>query len=427
MYRFSYYLIAFTLAISFAGIRNASATSLSKEQALVMALSRNKSLEAARMTIEQAEADWEHEGTWDDPELLIDYSNDWLFNNEGESAFGIGFRQRFPVTNRLRLIKDIAGVEIDLARSEVWNAERLLLREVEIALNDWAHLQAQLDLRKELLDLNASFAAFVESRIERAEASPLDANRIKIERYAIEQEVERLENRRAIKLSEIRRLVGIELGETLEIEYSLGDLGQSPSLPILDDAALSDHPQFLMSQLLIEIAETETELAHVSRWRDISVDVGFESERSMDAPLGIDSSRFFGVSVVIPLPLRHKHEPIERERLSKLAQRRVESDALSLVLRTEADSLRQQAESLFAQASRYEGTMTDLMDQAHEEMEAAYAAGQVSLSEVFRSQEQRLEIQSKRLEMIHEYRQALVEWSAATGRNLPNIKTLSDR
>ena len=422
MYRFSYLLIASSLAISLAGIPCAAAVSLSKDQAIALALSQNKSLEAARMTIEQAEADWEHEGTWDDPELLIDYSNDWLFNDEGETAFGIGFRQRFPVTNRLRLIKDIAEVEIELARSEVRNAERLIVREIEVAFNDWAHLRTQLDLRKELLELNASFAAFVDSRIDRAEASPLDANRIKIERFAIEQEAERFENRLALKLSEIRKLLGMEIDQPLEIEYGFDGLGQSPRMPQLDEAALSSHPQIQMSERLIEIAEMETEVAHVSRWKDISVDVGFESERSMDAPLGIESSRFFGVSVVIPLPLRHKHEPIERERLSRLAQRRVESEALSIAIRTEAESLRQQARRLHEQANRYEATMTQLVDQAYEDMRTAYAAGQVNLSEVFQAQEKRLEVQSQRLDRIYEYKQVLVEWDATTGQNLEGTR-----
>ncbi len=422
MSRFSNYLIAFTLAISYAALHRADAASLSKEQAIALALSQNKSLEAARMTIEQAEADWEHEGAWDDPELLIDYGNDWLFKDEGETSFGIGFRQRFPVTKRISLVKDIAEVEIDLARSEVRNAERLLIREVERALSDWAHLEAQLDLREELLDLNASFAAFVESRIERAEASPLDANRVKIERLAIEQEMEQLENRREIKLSEARRLLGVEVGQPLEIEYKLEGLGRSPSLPIFDEESLSNHPQYRMSRILVEIAEMDTELAHAGRWKDITVDVGFESERSMDAPLGIESDRAFGVSVQIPLPLRHRHEPIERERLSRLVQRRTESEALSLALRSEEDALRRQAERLFEQANRYEATMTALVDQASEEIEAAYAAGQVSLSDVFRAQEQRLEIQSKRLELIYDYRRTLVEWSAVTGRNLGDVR-----
>ena len=51
-------------------------------------------------------------------------------------------------------------------------------------------------------------------------------------------------------------------------------------------------------------------------------------------------------------------------------------------------------------------------------MNAAYGAGQVSLNELFRSQEQRVKIQSAHLTMVHDYRQALVEWEAATARNI---------
>ena len=61
------------------------------------------------------------------------------------------------------------------------------------------------------------------------------------------------------------------------------------------------------------------------------------------------------------------------------------------------------------------------MEQNLEDINNAYAAGQVDLGEVFRVQEQHLNIQTAQLELWHELKQILIEWRAATALNLPTL------
>ena len=51
-------------------------------------------------------------------------------------------------------------------------------------------------------------------------------------------------------------------------------------------------------------------------------------------------------------------------------------------------------------------------------MNAAYSAGQVSLAELFRSQEQGLRMQSAQLTKLHDFEQAMIRWKAATAQVL---------
>lgn len=397
-----------------------SNNTLPKERIVEIALSQNKYLQAAQKTIERAEARRALAGKWEDPELSIDYSTDWMFNDEGESSFGIAFEQRFPIAKRVGLQKEIADIEIELARAEIRNFQRILVRDLELAVNDIAHIDAQLELRRSLVELNTEFAKFVESRIATAEASELDANQVKIELYVVKQEIQNLHNERNVLLSELRGLAGFEPDQDLDVSASLSHLNGQPNLPRSSLADLNSHPEYQLRALLLEIADKETKLAIRSRWDDITLGVGFENERSVDEPSGIGTDRFFGVSVSIPLPVRKRYEPALKESVAKQGQLHAELQATSLDLRTRADSLRQQALSLYEQARHYETNITQLVEDNLKKMNAAYGAGQVSLNELFRSQERRVKIQSAHLTMVHDYRQALVEWDAAAARNIIN-------
>lgn len=421
MSRFSKLVSILAFNVSIISALHADQTSslaLSKAQAVQHALGHNKYLLAARQTVDQAKARRDLAGKWEDPELSIDYSNDWLFNDEGESTFGIAFEQRFPIAKRIGLQKEIADIEIQLANAEIRNFERLLVRDVELAINDLAHIDAQLELRQSLVNLNTEFARFVESRIDTAEASELDANQVKIELYVIEQEIQNLENERDTSISDLRILLNLEPTQDLELTEKLVHLNGSPDLSLASEAFLNGHPEYRIKTLLLEIASKETQLALRSRWDDIAVGVGFENERSVDEPSGIGTDRFLGVSVSIPLPVRKRYEPATRERVAKQSQLQSELEASSLELRNAAAAQKLKAEKLYQQARRYEENVTHLVERNLEQMNSAYGAGLANLNELFRAQEQRLKIQSAHLTMAHDYQQALVELRAVTALNI---------
>lgn len=391
--------------------------SVNKEEATRLALQNNKELAAAKLTIERAKARHTQAGKWENPELKLGYSSDRAFNDEGESTFEIGFEQSFPVTNRLRLLKGIAGVEISLSETEILNHERLLIQEVESVVTSLTYTEKQLELRKSLIELNNKFAAFIESRIETGEASSIEVNQIKIELYSIKQEIQQLENERVGLLSSLRQLLGVEVTQKLEVngELILPDLLEV--LPRYSETMLQDHPEYQLKQFLYSIADSQVSLAMAERWGDIAVEVFFENERSVDEPGGIGTDRFFGIGVSIPLPLNNRYRGAIDENRAYRQQVEKEMDALSLSIRSQAEALKVKAEALHAQAIHYRQNVTQLVDQNLKDMNAAYSSGQISLTELFRSQEQRVKLQSNYLSMVKAFKQALVDWKAATATN----------
>ena len=141
--------------------QNSPALSFTKAEAVAFALRNNTSLIAARTTIEQAQARHRQSGRRSNPELMVGYTTDQTFSNEGEYTFEIGFEQRFPVTNRLRLLKNLAKIEIELAETEIVNQERLLTQQVETLILNIAQSLEEQRLREAQIRLNQEFASFV--------------------------------------------------------------------------------------------------------------------------------------------------------------------------------------------------------------------------------------------------------------------------
>jgi cobalt-zinc-cadmium efflux system outer membrane protein len=419
MHTYKYLLT--TLFIFYASLAHAtpeSSLKLTSQGAVALALQKNQSLQAARSAINEAGAYSQYAGRLDNPEINLGYASDRAFNDEGEQSYSIGFEQRFPITNRLKLLKNVSAIEVKLAETELLNQQRLLIRDVESSMALIASLDKQLSLLSGMIRLQEEFAAFMEKQIDAGEASTLALNQVRVALFSIKQEIENRTKERNRALGDLRSLLGLEPNRKLEV---LADSIQMPTLPEMEAFNLDDlkqHPEYQLRALLADIAQEQTNLAKASRWADIAVEIFFEEEKSVDEPEGLGRDRFFGIGVSIPLPLRSNYRgEVEASRFRE-KQIYHEMNAMSLQLQNDAEALRSNAAAAYKQASSYKESALKLVEQNHKDINAAYAAGLVDLGEVFRVQEQHLNIQTAQLDLWHELEQILIEWRAATARNL---------
>ena len=191
MHTYKYLLT--TLFIFYASLVYAtpeSSLKLTSQGAVALALQKNQSLQAARSAINEAGAYSQYAGRLDNPELNLGYASDRAFNDEGEQSYSIGFEQRFPITNRLKLLKNVSAIEVKLAEAELLNQQRLLIRDVESSMALIASLDKQLSLLSGMIRLQEEFAAFMEKRIDAGEASTLALNQVRVALFSVKQEIE---------------------------------------------------------------------------------------------------------------------------------------------------------------------------------------------------------------------------------------------
>jgi len=393
---------------------------LTKEAAVARALEQNVALQAAQIIVSQAEARLRQAGRLDNPELHLRYGSDRAFNDEGERSMEVGFEQRFPVTNRLRVEQQIARDEIEIARVGLENQTRLLVHAVETAYLRVAEIEAQLVLGDEILELYARFAKFVESRIDTGEASEIETNQIKIERYAVMQAKLRHANQLELQQAELVQLLMLSDSERVKVTFDFGVPKQLPSLPVFNQSMLEAHPGYRARRLLEHRADARVDLVKANRWADVAVEVFYEEERGVDTPDGLGRDRFFGVGLSVPLPLFVNSTAAVQEQRLVSNQRAKELQAVTVEIQADVRLRRLQVQQFYKQAKVYDDSLMQLVTVNLEAMTQAYSAGQIALADLFRSQEQGYNVRSAQLELLHDYAQAIVDWESATaqqGRN----------
>lgn len=386
------------------------------EQLVATALRQNPSLQAARYLRDAASGQVEQAGRLENPSLQLSYSTDQAFNNEGESGFGVGFAQRFPVTSKLRLEREVAQEAVRLADAEIANAERQLRQEVEFAVFGAVQVSAELDLLNQLSELNAKSLEFIESRIERGEASAVDANRLRLEIYSIRQTQRQLMNREIAWKTQLRLLCGLSEVDLVVVSY---DLQRMPSelveLPRFERTALEAHPEYQVAFQKLRMSEKDLALARAGRWGDVELELFYEEERGVDEPGGLGRDRFLGIGLSIPLPLHDRSRGTLTSLRAARARLQWELKAVEAQLKLEAQAQRQIAERLYQQVVDYQQAIPPTVESNLKVMNEAYASGQIGLTELFRTQEQSLRIQTNQLELLRELAESLSRWRSTTG------------
>ena len=389
---------------------------LTRSGAIQLSLQRNLDLQAARYAIQRAEAASIDEGALPNTKINVSSASDFAFNNEGEHMWSVGLSQQFPVTGRLRWLRSLAVQEIALAKIEVQVAELELAAKVATVFDALEANLAEVQLLNQQLTLNLSFQQFLQIKVKRAEASSLDIRQAQLVAAALRQKTERLERRRAQMLADLKRLLAIESDEALELAKDPTSLPQE--LPIYQRDALVSHPDFALKQQFATIASTRSDLALARRWSDIAVELFFQEAHVIDEPIGIEQERFLGIGVSIPLPLQDRNRgQIESNRQYEL-QIDLELKAMVFRLLNEAESLRVSYLDVQDQIENYGSKLLAPAETNLAELEQAYGAGLIDLTEVFRAQERLLDLRLELLELKTERASLLTQWRATTAHFL---------
>ena len=281
---------------------------------------QNPDLAAARMLIKEASGRLAQSGRLSNPELQSSIEHNSRLR---EGRIEIGISQKFPITNRLQLEKDVSLSELEAAKAEVRETERKLIgRSLELVVN----LQASRERRKllsELIGVSTEFAEFLNKAAEKGEGSTLDAGQAKLETAILSVEIPQLQAREAALMGELKPLLGMRISDPM---YVGGDLGD-PTLPT-KDLKPAMRPDLKAATLTSQAASQQVELEKARRYADVEGGLFFAGERAEDAPGGYEDEAIIGFQFKIALPLWDKNEGAIQEAKARKKRKDLEVDAL---------------------------------------------------------------------------------------------------
>lgn len=390
-----------------------SSESLTAEDAVRAALAANRDLQAARFSIDVARGGLLQAGRLENPELELGYADDFAFNSEGERVGSVGFAQRFPVTSRLALEKDVAGRDVRIAEAEVRDFVRNLVAEVQSVFYSVRALDERLVVNHQIVASVRKVEDATARRVRAAEASPAEVGLLRIERLRLEQDALRMTRAREIAAAALARLLGLETPAGLK---PVGEL--NPDRPLLPSGGhdIERRPDLEVAHREIERAEADRDLARAEVWEDWTVGLGYERDRQVfDAPIGVKLDSFLSLGVTIPLPLWNRQQGRIAAAEARLRRSRRSRDALVLRIGEEIRAAEAGVRTLRSSVDAYSDEILPEATRTQELFERGFRQGLMGIAELLQAQRQYNEVRALEIELQGDLRQAAIALEAAIG------------
>lgn len=399
-----------------AGLCLLAATPLNAEPGIVISLAsvgdriraENPGLAAARLRIREAQGRMKQSGRLANPELGIEFAHDPHFR---ERAFEIGFSQRFPVTNRLKLEKEVSATEVKVAEAEVREVERQLIAEARSGIVKVLAVRKRRELLKDQSKLATEFADFLAQVAEKGEGSKLDAGQAKLEAAGLGLEMRQIDAEEAATVGSLKPLLGVLPEQPLHVGGSLPEAA-------LPGASVdpSRRPDFQAAVLNAQAAAQGVAVEQSKRYQDVEAGIFASIDRTEDAPDGYDREGMVGLRFTLPLPVWDKNEGAIEEAQAKKERSEKEAKALARGIRLEAEAAKAEMEQWSKLLDETSNTLLPLADEQAKAAEDAYRKGQGELQSVFRSREKRGQLLASRLDALREFNLARVRYESALAK-----------
>ena len=368
---------------------------------------QNPDLAAARLRIGEAMGRMKQAGRLKNPELETSLEQNVDFR---EGKLELGFSQRFPVTGKLGLEKEISATHLKAAEMEVREVERQLVARAKTSVIRVLAFRQRRELLRNQIALASEFSEKLSAASQKGEGSALDAATARLEAAGLSAQIRQLDAEEAAAVGELKPLLGMHAGELI----SVGGFLDQPVLPsnVVNPAR---RPDFLAATLEVDAARQGIDLQQALRYDDVEAGLFAAAERTEDAPNGYDNEGIVGFRFRIPLPLWNKNEGAIEEAQATHERRKLEATALARQIRLEAESDRAQMIEWAKLIRELDETLLPLAAEQSKAADEAYAQSLTDIQTVFRSREKNLQLAATRLDALREFHLSLIRHEASRG------------
>lgn len=368
----------------------------------------NPTLAAARFRINEALGRMKQSGRLSNPsfEAGIDHNI-----KSAEGSIEVGFSQKFPVTNRLALEKEITLAAVEAAEQEVRDVERLLVAEARGAFVKVLSIRERKELLLKQKELSNELAEFITGAAERGELSTLDAARARLTVLTLTTQERRLEAEESQILGNLRPLVGIAADAGVKLS------GSAPPI-VIPSAENMERPDLNAARIDLRAAGTGIALEQARRRDDVEASVFAAGERTEDAPEGLENEGIVGFKLSIPLPFWNDNQGNIDAAVAIRNRKEKEIEALVRDIRHESRTALSEMRQWGALISELNNELLPLAKEQTDLLEKAYLQGQGDLQAVLTSREQTLDLMASRLDAMREFQLARIRYQTARGGGL---------
>jgi cobalt-zinc-cadmium efflux system outer membrane protein len=434
---------------------SSGAARLTMEQAVALALQRNRDVIAARLEIEAAKIDIVAARLRPNPTVEYSVGNLVLGHGNPQPPARVdpGFLDQ-PVQNvGLSAIIDVwskrtarvraASQGVELRRLLVEDALREIVYGVRSAFATAGRAAAERELAREVAARYAETVRISQARFRAGDMSEAELRKIELEGLKYGNQVIDAELQAELERGHLVAILGFAPDAPLpEVDPRDGLARPSVDLPALTREALAHRPDLRATVVAGALASAQLSAAEREAYPDVAVGVNYTHD---SFTISGDNPNTLGLSVSVPLPIfdrnqaGRRHAELDLRRAQNDSERlriRVEHDVAEAVRRTvraeklllafEGPAVRAAAGGSAATAATAAtsatgataataGGMLGRADTALRVAERSYQSGATSLLELLEAQRTYLETRAQYLTAVHDFRQAKVDLIHAIG------------
>jgi len=401
------------------------------DDAVGIALQRNRDVLAARLEIEATQLDVVAARVYPNPTLQYAIGNLVLGTANGQGAMppvrsgflgqpvqsvGIGDIIDVWAKRSARTSAAERGVEVRKLLTE--DALREVVYAVRTAYGAVVRAQSERDLAREVAERHAETVRLSRARFKAGDISEAELRKIELESLRYQNDVIDTEMRVDLERTSLAALLGLSSAAELPPgPLAVPDARPAFQLEALTTTALDRRPDLRAARAAQALADARLGLARREAYPDISL--GASYTHSSFAVSG-DNPNTMGLNLSLPLPLFDRNQAnIGRARVDI---RRADNDVerLQLQIRRDVAEATRQGQRSQALLRVFEGpdetgAMIARAETALKVAEKSYRAGAISLLELLEAQRTYLDTQAQYLRALYDFRQATVDVSHAVG------------
>ncbi|HSZ81586.1 MAG TPA: TolC family protein [Polyangia bacterium] len=427
-----------------------AAEGLTQDEAVAVALRRNRDAIAARLDIEGAELDVVAARVYPNPVLSYALNNLVLGKgNPQNGAVNPGFLDQPVQTVGVSQVLDLWSKRAERTRvaDEGVTRRRLLtedaLREIAYAVRsafaDLSREQGERDLSREMAARYAETVRLSQARFRAGDISEAELRKVELEGTRYQNEVIDADMEWDVARGKLAGLMGLATAGALPERVQDPDVRPAYDAAKLTADALERRPDLRAAGAARTVAEAERDAANREVYPDFELGASYTHDSFQ---VSGDNPNTLGLNISLPLPLFDRNKAgigraeldvrraeNDRERL-RLA---VEHDVVEAVRKTSraqtllkvfetgvaANELPAPAVPLAQSATHDTGGMLKRAEIALNVAEKSYKAGAASLLDLLEAQRTNLETRAQYLRVLYDYRQAAIDVTHAVGEGSP--------
>lgn len=386
------------------------------------AVTSNRSLAAARLSVERAQARLVQVQLYPNPALDLEHTTGKFTGapDERETTAGVSFPLELGGKRRSRI--DIARAELDVARAELAERQRQLTNDVLTAYVEALASLRELDTTARLNDLDVETGGYLKKRVTEGDVAPLELQLLRVEIDRLRSRRELLKGRLDAAIIRLKALTGAAPEEQVRIRegFTTSELfGASSSAEDAVRRALANRPDIAAARANERAAEATLRLARAGAIPDVTPFGRFSSSSSAfdETPVGklTDRSKSIGFGVSITLPIFNRNQGARAEASAAVTQAQRERQYLETTVRAEVESALRRLQSTDAALSTFESGVISRSSENLKTLRAAYQLGEYRITDLIAEQRRVVDAEREYTDLLAERYRAAIDLQLATG------------